>query len=372
MLGHKRIPSREGGIEVVVTELASRMVNKGHSVVCYNRTGHHVSGNEYDTSKISSYNGIKIKYVPTLNVKGIAAVTSSLFASLYTALDSSEIVHFHAEGPAFFCFLPKLFGKKVIVTIHGLDHKRDKWNNWAQKYILKGEENAVKYADEIIVLSKNVRNYFKETYNRDTVYIPNGVEIKKRYSIDIIEKIYGIKKDEYILYLGRIVPEKGVDNLINVFKMINTDKKLVIAGGASDTGEYEKYIHNLAKDDDRIIFTGFIQGEKMMALYSNAYVYVLPSKLEGMPLSLMEAMSFGNCCLVSDIPECKEVVGDYGVTYKVNSNEDLKSKIQYLIKNSDVVREYKDKSTDYICKKYNWDDVVNRTINLYENLEGRD
>ena len=175
MLGHKRIPSREGGVEIVVEELAARMVALGHEVTCYNRKGHHVSGKEFDDEKLKDYKGIKLKTVPTINLRGIAAMSSSVFAAIRAAFGRYDIVHFHAEGPCAMLWLPKLFGKRCIATIHGLDHQRAKWGKFASTYIMLGEKCAVKYADEIIVLSENVQKYFKETYGRETKFIPNGV-----------------------------------------------------------------------------------------------------------------------------------------------------------------------------------------------------
>ena len=165
--------------------------------------------------------------------------------------------------------------------------------------------------------------------------------------------------------MSRITKEKICDLLIEAFKQVSTDKKLVIAGGSSDSDGYVKQLHELAKDDSRIIFTGFVQGRELEELYSNAYVYCLPSELEGMPLSLLEAMSYGNCCLTSDIPECVEVIRDKGVSFITNDKDDLIRELQRLDNEPDVVENYRKQSADYICNKYNWDDVTNRTLNLY-------
>ena len=221
------------------------------------------------------------------------------------------MVHIHAEGPAFFTWLPKMFGKRVVVTVHGIDWQREKWQSgFGSKFIHQGEKNAVKYADEVIVLSKGVQDYFMETYGRETHFIPNGVNRPQIREAKLIRDNFGLEKDSYILFLGRLVPEKGIRYLVEAFKNVETDKKLVIAGGSSDTDSFMEELKELAKGDDRILFTGFVQGAMLDELYSNAYIYTLPSDLEGMPLSLLEAMSYGNCCLVSDIPECTEVVED--------------------------------------------------------------
>ncbi len=364
MFGQKRL-SREGGIEIVVKELCTRMAKNGYTVTCYNRSGHHVSGAEYD--KKTEYEGINQKCVPTIEKKGLAAVSSSFFAALYSAFGKYNVVHIHAEGPAFFSWLPKLLGKRVIVTVHGLDWQREKWKSgFGSKFIKQGEKNAVKYADEIIVLSKGVHDYFRNQYGRETRFIPNGVNRPEIRKAELITDKFGLTKDSYILFLGRLVPEKGIRYLIEAFKNVKTEKKLVIAGGSSDTDSFMKELKELAKDDKRIIFTGFVQGQMLEELYSNAYIYTLPSDLEGMPLSLLEAMSYGNCCLVSDIQECTEVVEDKALIFKKSNVQDLQNKLQEACDRAEKVMELKQQAADYICKKYNWDDVVEETLKLYK------
>ena len=366
MFGHKRVPSREGGVEIVVEELATRMVQLGHKVILYNRKGKHVSDASISQGKINEYKDVKIKYVSTIDKKGLAAVTSSFFAAIRCALSKADVVHIHAEGPAFMTPLLKLFRKRVVVTVHGLDWQRDKWSEgFASKYIKLGEKMAVKYADEIIVLSTRVKEYFKDTYNRDTVYISNGVNVPNILDAQLIKDEFKVDKDSYILFLGRLVPEKGVHHLIEAFKNVRTDKKLVIAGGTSDTDDYVETLTNSANEDNRIIFAGFRQGQVLQELFSNAYVYVLPSLLEGMPLSLLEAMSYKNCCLVSDIAECTEVVGDKAVVVKAGDVVKLTKALQNLCDNEEIVKEYKKTAQDYILSKFNWDDVVNKTLDLY-------
>lgn len=367
MIGHKRIPSREGGIEIVVEKLSSALVKRGHKVVAYNRRGHHVSGKEFETgNSLKELNGVKIKTVFTFQSSKLNAVVYSLLAAIRASFGKYDIVHFHAEGPCAFCFLPKLFGKRVIATIHGLDWQRSKWGGFATKFLLFGEKTAAKYADEIIVLSENVRRYFLDKYNRETVYIPNGVSEPALRDADLIKNKFNLEKDGYILYLGRIVPEKRVHTLIEAYNDLDTDKKLVIAGGASHTDDYMSEVKKAASGNNNIIFTDFVQGEILDELYSNAYIYCLPSDIEGMPLSLLEAMSYGNCCLTSNIAECTEVCGDRAVYFEKGSKESLRNALQELIENKELVDAYKAQAREYICKKYSWDKVVDKTLELYE------
>ena len=367
MFGHKRIPSREGGVEIVVEELSTAMAARGHRVICYNRGGHHVSGAEFDQRLEKVWRNVELKTVPTLDKKGLAAVSSSFFAALFAAFGSAKVVHIHAEGPAFMCWLPRLLGKRVIVTIHGLDWQREKWKGgFGAKYIRLGEKMAVRFAHEIIVLSRNVQQYFLDAYGRETVWIPNGVSKPENFRAEEIAEKYGLHKGEYILFLGRLVPEKGIHYLIEAFRKVQTDRKLVIAGGASDTDDYAARLKQAAEGDERILFTGFVQGRSLEELYSNAYLYVLPSDVEGMPLSLLEAMSYGNCCLVSDIPECAEVVEDHGVTFPRSDVAGLREALHGLCDDPDRVAGYQAEASSFICEKYSWDDVVSKTLELYQ------
>ena len=201
MIGHKRIPSREGGIEIVVDELSSELVRRGHTVVAYNRKGHHIAGSEFEAKEQKEYNGIKLKTVFTFENSKLNAIVYSFLASIRATFGRYDVVHFHAEGPASMCFLPKLFGKRVIVTIHGLDWQRSKWGGFATKFLKFGEKTAAKYADEVIVLSKNVQDYFLKTYNRQTVFIPNGVNKPEIKDDSLIKEKFGIFKDSYICLL---------------------------------------------------------------------------------------------------------------------------------------------------------------------------
>lgn len=366
MLGHKRVPSREGGVEVVAGELATRLAALGHEVTCYNRAGHHVSGKAFNEEKRREYRGVRLITVPTVNIKGVAAMSASLFASIRAALGRYDVVHFHTEGPCATLWLPKLLGKRCIVTVHGLDHQRSKWGRLARSYILLGEKVAARFADEIIVLSEGVQRYFLETYKRQTTLIPNGLPQVQRRTAELITQRYGVAADEYFLYLGRITPEKGIGYLIEAFRRIRTDKKLIVAGGASDSAEYFAQLKAQAADDPRIIFTDFVQGQVLEELYSNAMAYVLPSDLEGMPISLLEAISFGNCCLVSDIPENSDVAGECGVTFRRGDPDDLARQLSALLETPEMVSRCRQAAKAAAARGCTWDTVTERTLRLYE------
>lgn len=368
--GHKRIPSREGGVEIVVEELSTRLVKLGNKVDVYNRKGKNVQDKNADkeNKKIKEYKGVKIITIPTINKKGIDAFLYSFCASIRALFRHYDVLHYHAEGSCAMLWIPHLFHKKIIVTIHGLDWQRSKWGGFATKYIKYGEKCAIKYADQIIVLSENVKKYFKDTYNRETVFVPNGIEKPTMKKANIIKNKYDLNKDDYILFLARIVPEKGLDDLIDAYEKIKTDKKLVIAGGASHTNDYLEHIKEKTKHNKNIIMTGFVQGDELDELYSNAYLYCLPSHIEGMPISLLEALSYGRNVLISDIDENIQVAEKYATTFKMGDVSDLTNKLEACIEGKN---RYNDNEIqEYVLNKYSWDDVVEKTLKIYKEIGG--
>ncbi len=359
MIGHKRIPSREGGVEVVVESLAVRMAAAGHSVTVYNRGGKHVAGGK--TVKTKEYKGVRIKTVPTFESKSLNAIVYSVLASAAALFGRYDVIHFHAEGPCSMIWLPHLFGIRTVATIHGLDWQRSKWGGFASRFLKFGERTAAKYADEIIVLSEGAKDYFMETYGRETVFIPNGADEIPFREPSIIKEKYGLEKDGYILFLARIVPEKGLHYLIEAFSELNTDKKLVVAGGESHSAEYARQIRKTS-GDARIVFTGFVEGEELWELFSNCRVYVLPSDVEGMPLTLLEAMGCGAECLTSDIETLRGVLNDYGYTFRKGDAEDLREKLNTIL---NTPPRDKTAQKEYIKKNYSWDAVTAKTLELY-------
>lgn len=366
MIGHKRIPSREGGVEIVVEELATRLVQMGHSVTVYNRRGKNVADKSADMEahKLKKYKGIRIVSVPTPDKKSLNAVVYSFLATLCALFGNYDVIHYHAEGPCAMLVIPHFFGIRTIATIHGLDWQRSKWGGFATKFLKFGEKCAAKYADEVIVLSTNVQQYFKDTYNRETIYIPNGVNKTEFHEPEMIADRFDLEKDKYILYLGRLVPEKGIIYLLEAFSKIDTDFKLVIAGGGSHSSEFVTQIRDLATRDSRVVLTGFVQGQILSELFSNCYMYVLPSDVEGMPISLLEAMSFGCRCLASDIPENMEACKGFA-RYFIKSNvDDLAKKLKESIDDPDSFHTSED-IMDYCYRRFDWNKVTGASARLY-------
>ncbi len=368
MIGHKFIPSRDGGVEVVVSNLAPHLAEIGYDVTCYNRTNKQSRKLRKEGGLSREYRGVHLIWTPTVDRRGLAAMTSSVFATIMASFSRYDLIHFHTEGPCVLCWLPRLLGKKVVVTVHGLDHMRRKWGRFASAYIMKGEKAAVRHAHSIIVLSNGVQTYFREKFGRETVLIPNGIDPAEIRPACEITKQFGLASREYILFLGRLVPEKGIHYLIKAYQMLRTDKKLVIVGGTSDTDDYVRQLYAMAGDSSSIIFTGFQQGLVAEELYSNAYLYVLPSDLEGMPLTLLEAMNYGCCCVTSDIGECADVMDGCGFTFPRGNVEALRETLQDLCDHPDKAESHRSEARKVVSSKYTWQEITAKTAKLYNGL----
>lgn len=364
-IGQKGIPALSGGVERHVEELALGLYSMGVDVTVYCR-------NTYSNDQCNIYKGIKRKIIKTVDNKNLDAIVYTLRATIDALKGGYDILHYHAIGPASLTFIPEILKRKVVVTVHGLDWKRDKWGGFAKSYLKFGERMTGNGAAKIISVSMDLKEYFTQKYQRagdDVIFIPNGVHMIKPKKPEIINK-YGLTENKYILFLARLVPEKGAHYLIEAYKKLKTHTKLVIAGGPSYTESYAESLKKLAGRDIRIIFTGQVEGDMLIELYSSCYLYVLPSDLEGMPITLLEAMSFGRCPLVSDIPENKYIIhdGKFGFSFTQGSVDDLAHKLDFLLNNPLKVKSIGDASLGYIEREFNWDKIAKSTLDVYKAL----
>lgn len=363
MIGQKGIPSRAGGVEIHVEELAAGLVEAGVEVDVYCRK-------YYCKNRVKYHRGIHLIYVPTISTKHLDAIIYTFLATVIALTKGYDVFHYHACGPSSLCWIPKMFGKKVICTTHGLDWKRAKWGAIGQNYLKFGEKIIVKYADEIIVLNDPMKEYFRETYQRETNVIPNGVEIPKHAEAETIREKWQLEKESYILFLGRLVPEKGIHYLIEAYSRLQTDKKLVIAGGSSHSDDYVERLAAMTIDNDNIIMTGFVSGKTLEELYSNAYLYVLPSDVEGLPISLLEAMSYRRCCLVSDIKENITTCMDTGFSFKRGNKTDLYEVLKKILALPvETVHEMGEAGCQRVMNLYRWENVVEKTVQVYKKVQ---
>lgn len=366
MIGHKRIPSRAGGVEIVVDELSCRMAAKGYTVEAYNRnTGERGP---------KTYRGVRIIEVPTSRRQGLNALIYSMLATLRALFGHYDVIHYHAEGPCAMLFLAHFFRIRTVATIHGLDWQRSKWGGFATRYLRFGERMAAKYADELIVLSEAMRDYFRSTYGREARMVPNGIDRLERQLPDVITKKYGLVKNGYLLFLARLTPEKGLDVLLDAYAGLDTDKPLIVAGGYQPETEYIREIRQKAAADPRVRLVGFAEGRELAELLTNCYVYILPSYLEGMPISLLEAISLGARCVVSDIPENTEIAEGYLHTFERGNAQSLRGVLRHLLENeamwdrnfnAERSPQQIEAEIENIVSRYDWDEVTERTLRLY-------
>ena len=365
IIGHKRIPSNEGGIEKGVEQHAVRMAALGHEVHVYNRGG----ADKYSgkCERLHEYKGVRIITIPTFQNQTLNAVVYSFLATLRAAFGRYDVVSYRASGPCAMVGLAKKLGMKCVASLHGIDSQRSKWGRFASWYLRRGERLAATKADALMVLSKNMQKYISDEYGANSILFYNGVDRPKILSPNEINSRFGLEKNGYILYLSRIVPEKGLDVLIRAYKQVKTEKKLVIAGGA-DSSEYLAQLKLLADDDNRIHFVGYVTGNTIAELYSNAWLFTLPSYLEGMSNSLLEALSYGNCCFLSDIPENTEPAGTHACYFRTGDIEDCRHRLQELLDNPKKIRLLKSEASDYVCNRFSWDGAVDLTLNVYKSV----
>lgn len=356
IVGTRGITVTYSGIETSVNEVSRRLAERGHQIIVYCRR---TKNRKFPTQ---SFQNIKLVYIPTVHSKHFGTFIHALFSTLHLLFSDVDIVHFHALGPSIFSFLPRLLNKKTLVSIHGLDWKRKKWKYVARLFLKLCEYPAIYFPNKTIVVSKTIKDYFETKFKKKVYYIPNGVNAHSE-DTNIRENV---NKAEYILFVGRLVPEKGIHYLIKAFSELKTNIKLIIVGESSFTNDYVSYLRSVSVSN--IEFLGFVETEMLQDLYKNAYVFVLPSEVEGSPVALLEAMSHGICALASDIPECLEVIGDCGVSFRSSDYLDLKDKLRYLIDNPDVVSQMGSRAKKHVCEQYIWEPIINELESLYTSL----
>lgn len=361
VIGVKGMPSRVSGLEIHAEYLAQGLSENGMNVVVFCRK-------QYCSQILKKYKKMEIVYIPSINTKHLDAISYSFFATIVALLKNCDTFWFHALGPSIMACIPKLFRRKVVCTVHGLDWKRDKFGKVASKILKIGEWSIAKFADEIIVLNSMDAAHFYNNYGRKCKIIPNGVTVRKRKKAEEITQKFGVKEKEYFLFASRIVPEKKVECLIKAYMNVKTNKKLLIAGKGVHTDIYESEVRKLASDNPNIIFTGFISGNCLKELYSNAYAYILPSTIEGQSLGLLEAMSYGNACIVSNIDENVCVIKQYGLTFENGNEFDLSQKLAYLLENEEKVYELGKGARELCLEEHRWEDTIKRTIDVFEKV----
>jgi len=366
MVGLRGINGVCGGVEMVVEHLSTTMVKRGVKVTIFCRS-------KYCPNKNKTFRGIELKHVPCVYTKHFESVSHTFLCSIIAAFSAFDIIHYHSIGSALMAWIPRIFGKKIVVTCHGLDWERSKWGYVAKKALRIGEKCSIIFPHATTVVSKMLYLHYKKEHNHETAYIPNGVQkfpLEKKAQSTM--KRYKLNPNEYILFLSRIVPEKCLHLLITAFKKIKTNKKLVIVGAHSNSKKYYDKMVSISKDDKRIVFTGPLHGRDKNELFSNTYLFVLPSNIEGMPIVLLEAISFQCVPLVSDIPVSvsliKREVIQRGYIFRKDSCHDLYTKLLHILNHQEEVCQIKAIPVDIFLKEYDWKNITTQYVDLYKKV----
>ncbi|MCP4536225.1 MAG: glycosyltransferase [Chloroflexi bacterium] len=359
MLGSRGVPANYSGIEKYVEEIGSYLAQQGARVVVYCHAKY--------VSERSRHRGMELRFVPTISTKHMETIVHTFLATLDALLQGEEIFHYQAIGPATLAWLPRLFGRKVVTTVQGLDWERAKWGWGARQYLKFGEWAACHFPHATIVVSQALGQHYAERHGKKTIRIPNGFEAPVRQPPHLIKEM-GLSKNGYILFVGRLSPEKQCHTLIQAFAQTHSDKHLVLAGRATYDDDYYQRLLTEADGLDTVHFTGFVQDAVLQELYSNAYLVVLPSELEGLSIALLEALSYGNCLLVSDVPENLEITGDAGFSFQNGDATALAQQMQWLLDHPEQVQAARTRTQARASKLMDWRKVAKATQRLYESL----
>ncbi len=369
MIGQKGFPAVSGGIEKHVQELSEQLVSKNHEVTVFCR-GWYSNQNKTDSQ-------VKRVFVPTLHTKHLDAIIHTFLSIVVAAWKKTEVFHIHGVGPALLAWLPKLLrpSAKVVVTFHCIDREQKKWGSFARFMLWLGERAACVFPDKTITVSKNLTEYVKKNYQTDATYIPNGVNIPESKNKIELLKQFDLEPKKYFLMVSRLVEHKGQKTLIEAWKTARTmcpelfaSMKLVIVGGGSFTDSYIKELHQLTCGDSDIVLTGEQTGETLHELFTNAYAAVHPSLAEGLPIAVLEAMSYSKCVLASDIPEHLEIIGDHGLSFTKNDSADLAKNLIMMVETPDLTRFVGQSAAKFVQANYSWDEIVIQTDALYRKL----
>lgn len=368
VIGAKGLPAKQGGIEHYCQEVYPRMVERGHSVDLFARSSY------IDSPWLEQYEfrGIRVISLPCLKVRGLDALTSSALGAIASSNTQYDIVHFHAMGPSLMTWIPKIASSaKVVVTCQGLDGHRAKWGKFSSYMLRQGENAAVRFADELIVVSQNLRSYFMETYGRETVYIPNA---PAKYCESDTAFSYGtslgLQQKRYILFLGRLVPEKCPDLLIEAFQTLRPPGwKLVLVGGVSDTGQFVSQIVDMAAKTTDVVLTGELHGSYLAEIVRGAGLFVLPSQLEGLPLAMLEAMQEGIPVIASDISPHQQLTAEgRGMLFKTGDIESCIRCLAWALDHPNEMAAMARNAQIHIQAHYNWNHIADETLRVYTKI----
>ena len=358
--GTRGIPNIPGGVEKHCQELYPRIAVLGHEIILATRL-------PYATNKQASWQKVRLSHIFAPRKKSIEAFVHTFLSVLKARILGADILHIHAVGPGLMTPFARFLGIKVVITNHGPDYERGKWGKGAKAVLRLGEWLSGRFGNEVIVISEVIAAILQRRCGRKTHLIYNGVTLPTRsHSTEFLDS-RAIRPGKYVLAVARFVSEKGLHDLIEAFCRMNDDYQLVIAGDADHETEYSRVLKEKATQDKRIILAGYITGEDLNQIYTHACLFVMPSYHEGLPIALLEALSYGLPVLVSDIPANLEVALDERRFFKCGDVGDLLVKMKSLLVYG-IPDEEKERYRRMLEKKYDWDVIARQTIAVYEKV----
>lgn len=353
--GLRGIPDIQGGVETHCAELFPLISSDEMEITVFGR------GPYSSKPRKKLWKNIKLIWLPTIPTSKLEAFVHTFLSVITAKIKGFDIIHIHACGPGLFVPLAKRLGMKVVFTHHGEDYKREKWGGFTKKILKLGEKLAVKNADAVICVSPHISDMIMKEYGLRTESIPNGVSILESHEETDILRKHGIENSNYILSVGRIVPEKGFDRLIRAYAKseIGKEFKLVIAGGAQNTSHYANELNRLASEKG-VIMTGIVSRADIMALLKGAMLFVLASSHEGLPIALLEAMACGKDVLVNDIPACHLPQLDESDFFNANEENSLETALKTKLANRN--------NRVYDLTDYSWEKAARKTLEIYRKL----
>ncbi len=359
MMGCRGVPATYGGVEKVVEQLSIRLARAGHKVTVICRSHY--------TPRMTAYEGVDIVRLPTIPQKHLEMIVHTILAALYVSVKPCDLVHVHSVDPCVVVPFVQLF-HPVVATSHGQAYRRDKWGVVFRSLSRLAERVFVMAPRKCTAVSRTLSDYYTRRYGRTVEYVPNGVTIEEPAGPEPLRP-FGLEKDGYILFVGRLLATKGPQLLIDAYKKAKPGLKLVIAGGSSHTDEYEKALQREASNDIR--FIGYQYGESLRALYSNCRLFAFPSFIEGLPLVLLEALSFQRPVVFSDIPENLEIAEGLGIPFRCGSADDLAAKLTYALSHTGELKDLQQATIEKLSSEYGWDQVADQYLRIYRDATAR-
>jgi glycosyltransferase involved in cell wall biosynthesis len=355
-IGQKGIPAKNGGVDRHVENLARFLAMKGENVIVYNRKN-------YLANDVKEWNRVKLVYLPFINCQSLATISHGFLATIDAIKRKVDVIHYHGIGPSLLAWIPRVFAPKikVVATLHSFDYGNDKWNWFAKSMLKLGEQSMCQNAHEVIVLTETMHDYLLQRHGRESLIIPNGAYINNNTETDQLTK-FGLESEKYILSVSRLIRLKGVQYLIPAFKETAGDIKLVIVGD----GDYLPELKKLAEDDSRIIFTGNQTSDTLDQLYANAKLFVQSSEMEGLSISLLEAMAHGLPCLISEIIANQQAAGEAAIYFTSKDIKNLKEKLNYCLTNQEKMITIGKAGKERARNIFNWEKISADTLEIYK------